>query len=136
MSTQAQATELMYQRFTAAWNVLNGAYTFDGENFPEPDGTAPWLRVSVRHSVSGQATLGAVGGRRFERAGAVITNIFVPANKGRALADTLAGLVRDIFEGVSFGEIYFFESDCRETGIDGLWYGVVVESKFFYNETK
>lgn len=136
MSTQAQATESIYNRFTSLWNVSNGAFTFDGENFPEPVGTDPWLRVSIRHSASGQATLGSVGGRRFERAGSVITNIFIPANKGRALADTLTGLVRDIFEGVTLGEIYFFESDCRETGLDGLWYGVVVESKFFYNETK
>lgn len=135
MSTQAQATESIYERFASLWNIADGVYTFDGENFSEP-ASGPWLRVSVRHSVSGQATLGQVGNRRFERAGAVLTNIFVPANTGRALADTLAGLVRTIFEGVSFGEVYFFESDCRETGIDGLWYGVVVESKFFYNETK
>lgn len=135
MTTQSQAMEAIYERFATLWDTNNGIYTFDGENFNEPS-TGPWLRVSVRHTVGGQATLGQAGNRRFERAGSVVTNIFTPVNSGRALADTLAGLVRDIFEGVSFGEVYFFESNCRETGVDGLWYGIVVESKFFYNETK
>ena len=135
MTTLAQATELIYERFNTLWNPVNGVFTFDGENFSEP-ANAPWLRVSVRHTVNVQATLGAPGNRNYERAGAVLTNIFVPANSGRALADSLAGLVMTIFEGVSFSEICFFESNFRELGIDGLWYGVVVESKFFYNETK
>lgn len=135
MTTLKEAGEAVYLRFKDNWNVANAVYTFDGEQFDEPT-DAPWVRVSVRNLGSAQVTLGEVGNRSFERIATVIFNVFIPANTGVGAAWTIADLIKDLFEGVSFSELAFFESDIREQGTDGLWYGVVVESKFTYNETK
>lgn len=135
MTTIAQAREFIYERFAAQWNLADGAFTFDGEDYKEVAGS-PWVRLTVRHSARAQDTLGEVGNRQFEQRGSVLMNIFIPDNTGTAASDTLAGKCRAIFEGVSFSGLYFYESDFREIGSDGLWYMVVVESKFSYNETK
>jgi hypothetical protein len=135
MTTLPEATEAIYQRFVTGWDISDAVYTFDGEQFEEPD-AEPWVRISVRNVGSTQESLGQVGNRKFERIASVIFNIFTPANEGVGSGLVLAQLLLGLFEAVNFSGLRFFESDVREQGTDGLWYGVVVESKFTYNETK
>lgn len=135
MTTLAQATQAIYARFVDQWDEDDAVYTFDGENFQEPV-DASWIRLSIRHLPSNQDTLGESGNRQFRREALVVINIFTPTNAGRASGDSLAQAARSIFEAVGFDGLNFFESDVEELGIDGLWYQVVVKSKFTYNEMK
>lgn len=135
MTTISQAAESIYDRFISNWDEDDAAYTFEGENFTAPTGD-PWIRVTIRDTGGGQETLGEPGNRKYERQSSVIFQIFTPTNQGIAAADSLVEALRVLFEGVTFNGLRFFDSDVRQQGVDGLWYMVVVESKFTYNETK
>lgn len=138
MTTLNQAREAIYAAFVADWSVgPASAYTFDNEKFDPPEG-APWARLSVRHRGAGQETLGRPGARRFARRGAAFVQVFVPEDTGTADADSLTARARAIFEGVTLAgtTVRFQDVIVRETGVDGVWYGMMVEAIFEYDETK
>ena len=136
MTTQTVAREAIYQRFVTAWGSTS-AFTFDNEQFTPPAGAA-WVRLTVRHRESKQATLGQTGQRNFNRRGAAIFNIFVPQNMGVEDADTLVQSVRNSFEGVTVSppDLYFYETVVREVGPDGAYNLINVEALFEYDERK
>lgn len=135
MTTLNQATEAIYQHFIDSGIGGSIVVVFDGETYQPVEGTS-WLRASIRHINSFQNTLGAPGNRNFERQASFNAQIFTPVDSGRKAADLLAQSVRDIFEGVSLSGIYFFQSSVKEGLTDGVWYSIVVNNFFTYNETK
>lgn len=136
MASLNQARERIYQHFATAWGSTS-AFTFENEKFAPPSGAA-WVRLSVRHRVRGQETLGPAGNRKFESFGAVIVQVFTPLDNGTAAADTLAELVRTTFEGkVLLPEhIRVYAVGVREVGPSDEWHQVNVEAEFQYDETK
>lgn len=135
MSTINEAREAVYKR----WNDLWIATSFVFENETErdlPDGSLPWVRVTVRHTSSVQDTLGPPGARRFRRGASVLVQLYDLANSGMQTLDTLAQSARVIFEGASFSGLDFNNVMTRETGHDGKWSQVVVEAFFDYEEIR
>lgn len=135
MTTLNEAREAVCSKFIDEW-ADETAVTLDNETFDAPT-TEPWVRLSVRNITSGQETLGPVGHRNFERKAILFIQIFTQTDIGLKQSDELAQAARAIFEGITLnGNIAFYDSVTREVGPDGLWYQVVVECNFTYNETK
>lgn len=136
MTTLAQAAQVIYTQFIAGWGATS-AFTFDNEDgFVKPSGL-PWARVTIRHETRAQESLGAIGRRKFEATGIVYVQCFSPLDSGRALADSLATVAQNIFEGKTFPEqIRFTSAAILEVGPTEDWYQINVEAQFYYSETK
>ena len=137
MTTLAQAREQIYLTFTTDWAGLTPVQ-LGNEVFKTPKPTDDWVRVTVRHRVARQESLGDVGARKFDRAGSVFVQCFTPLDKGEAATDALATTARAVFEGKTFSPqaIRFTGVDVREVGPDRGWNQTNVEAPFNYTETK
>lgn len=144
MATLPQAKAAIYSAFMARWNEPDATpYTFDNEQFdpPEPDTEGfrqSWVRLTVRHTGRSQQTMGKAGNRKYTRVGAAFIQVFTATDIGTAEADRLAEMAANIFEGVKLlnTSVWFKDVITRETGVDGSWYGVIVEAEFEYEEIK
>jgi hypothetical protein len=133
--TPNAAREVIYAAFVSDWDVGPlSEYTFDNEIYtPPPD--APWVRVTVRHMISGQETLGGTGTRKFTRTGKVFIQIFTLQDSGTQLADVFVEKAKSIFEGRVFpGPLWFKDANVMENGADGAWYGITVSIDFQYED--
>lgn len=137
MTTLAQASEAIAARFKTQWGALNPTIPFylSGEVHAPPT-RGQWLKLFVSQMSSGQATLGAVGTRKFIRRARVYIEVRDEADKGTLRCSQLAEQARAIFEGVSFSGLRFFGALVREAGEDGKWTTYLVDAPFDYHETK
>jgi len=138
MTTLTAAKEAILARWVANWDETDAVSTFENEKgFDAPTDDA-WVRVSIRHRVSSQDTLGSRGNRKFLRGGSIFIQIWTPIEtyEGTQKSDQLVQLARTIFEGESFSGVRMFDVVYRETGNDGDSFQVVVEAFFEYDETK
>lgn len=137
MTTMVEAKQAMLLAFTTAWGTTTPV-TIDNEEHNNNAGVVPWVRVTIRHDLSTQETLGKVGNRKFARGGSVFVQVYVLGNEGTDEADTLSTTARNVFEGVSLAgtTVRFKDVIVRETGPSDKWYQTVVEAVFEYDETK
>lgn len=136
-ATLDEAVKRIYETFITDW-AATSPFTLDNEDYTPPKPTDDWVRVAIRHSGGGQASLGDVGNRKFDRFGSVFVQCFTPIDKGRKGADTLAAVARTIFEGKTLSpeSIRFTSASVREIGPERGWYQVNMEASFNYTETK
>lgn len=136
-TTPDAAREAVLERFVAQTTLPADRYTFDNEAFDPPAGQT-WVRLTVRHLPSPQATLGPPGRRRYTRHARVLAQVFAPTDAGTRAADLVAQEVRGIFEGHSFDGLAFSPSaDFRELPEDDAgWWGLVLDAPFSYQETR
>ncbi len=99
---------------------------------------SPWARVTVEHASGGQDTLmGSVGNRRFRRDGTVRVQIFTAFGQGLSLADSLAKIAADAFEGQTTpNDVWFRNVRLNELGRDGEYSVTQVLADFTYDEVK
>jgi hypothetical protein len=110
----------------------------DTKSLPPTTG-AGWARISVQHGSGGQATLSNESGRkRYRRTGIVFVQIFTDRGDGMVLADELATITKNAFEGVATnpGRVTFYRVRVREVGPDGQWFQTNVLADFDYDEVK
>jgi hypothetical protein len=135
VTTQAQAREAIYLRFTTQWGTRTTS-TFENETFDDTKQEVSWVRLSVRHTGGGQDTLGKKGSRKYRRAGLIQVQIFTPKDAGLDEADGHVAVLKTIFEGESFSGVDCNDLFPRERGEDGKWYLTVVECDFDYDEIR
>lgn len=131
MTTQSQAKEAIYQALKDTWSST--PFYFDNEVTEDEVGN--WVRLSVRHSISQQHTLGPVGSRKFQRSGSVIIQLFTLLGTATDEVDTLASALRSIYEGKTINGVSFSSVGVRELGPSGAWYQTNIEAPFNYTET-
>lgn len=136
--TEAQAVEAMLELWNAGWTAKHPSdapSTFDNEAFTAP-AIGAWVRVTIVHTVRRQASMGPKGARRFMSQGRIGIQIFVPSNKGTALAATLADDVRAILEetetDVGGLPLNIFDGSTTGNSTDGRWLMRVVVFPFTY----
>lgn len=138
--TYAQARDEMLTQITAAWTAgASGApLLYDDRPGATPADATTWARVHIQHNLGTQATIGnPIGNNLFRRDGLLTVQIFVPIGKGLSLADTLAKVAADAFEGQSTpGGVWFRKVRMREIGPDKAWFNVNVYAEFNYDEAK
>lgn len=133
MDTIDSKRNLIYNTFIAAWGSTT-PFALDNED--EASTSLAWVRLVVRNRVGDQDTLGKPTNRKFLRKGAVFIQVFTPRAEGTEEADTLAEKARDIFEGKRFGDLWFIAADVTEQGVEGIWFKMLVEIEFTYEEIK
>lgn len=133
MTTPNEAAEAIYDRLDTA---ISGStpFTFENEDFDEPDGE--WVRLSVNTNSRVQETLGPIGSRRYFSGASILVQCYTKTDQGRQGADTLARTITNLFEGVSFSGVNCNNAIARETPPKGKWLQTVVEIEFTYDETK
>lgn len=96
----------------------------------------PWARLNVKDNLRSQETLGGVGQRRFDNAGIVIVELYTPSGDGKKLADSLGTLVRNAYENINIGSLWFRNARTVPVGPDGAWYHSNVIAEFEWQEVK
>lgn len=147
LPTFTTARDAIQGLFWAAWQLLAPAQ--NGGALPEvqwqgveeepADATAPFARVTIRHGTSRQSTFGHTGARRFVRPGIVTVQVFSPISRGGGLtlAQNLAIIARDAFEGVGTADgIWFRNVRIQEIGLSGAWFQMNVTAEFEYDEMR
>lgn len=142
LASIAAARDAMLTIFKTAWDGQTPPVPlviYDDTTQEVPSGDTPWCRVTIRHNISGRATVGGeVGARRFRRVGVLTVQIFTPTGEGLSNADIFAKVALDAFEGNSTGSdaIEFRNVTVNEVGRDGPWYQTNVLTEFEYDEVK
>jgi len=132
--TEAEAIEALTQHWIDTWPGLSAVpFTFDNE---VADGAASYVRVSFVPLTRNQATMGDVGGRRFEMRGQVVVQLFGPVNVGVKPLYELAGKVRTVFEARNIDGIHTYAGATRRTPSDGVWDMVTVTVPYLAEEIR
>jgi hypothetical protein len=97
-----------------------------------------YARVTLRHNIASQKSMGETGNRRFERLGLLMVQLFTPSGEGQVLSDRLVQIVVDIFEGkkVSDSGVWFRNVRWVEVGPEAAWFQVNVIIEFEYDTIK
>jgi hypothetical protein len=145
ISTLAEARDEILLHFTTKWNAGTPPIPlllYDDRHRDLPD-DAPYARITVKHNVFSQATVGATvakggDGVRFRRFGIVTVQIFQPSGGGLTSSDVLVDLALDAFEGEKTGldRIEFRNARVNEIGQDGPWFQTNVIAEFVYDRAK
>ena len=135
MTTINEAKKAINDRFTLAWGVTT-LVTKDNAEFTTPTEREPWVRLTIRHTGGNQETLGKKTNRKYERRGKIFVSIFVDVDIGTSLSDSLGKTAQDIFEGESFDGVTVNDTVIREIGANDIWFHVIMEADFLYNEIK
>lgn len=149
--TLSEARDSIQTLFFTAWAALTPAVVggstpvrivWDGvDDGTLVDAQRPYANVLIRHFDGRQATFSNPSGlRRFARTGLVTVQIYTPllSSVGLSVAENLATIARDAFEGVSSPEgIWFTLVATKEVGPDGRgFYQFNVTAQFRYDEVK
>jgi len=140
ITTLVSARDKVMLHFTTLWNAQTPPVPlllYDDRHRDLPT-NAPYARITMRHNVMDQRTLGNSGNRRFRRFGVITVQVFTLSNKGLATADVFAKVALDAFEGQSTAptEIHFRNARINEVGEDGPWFQTNVLVDFDYDEIK
>jgi len=138
--TQAQDEGL--KAFRDAWELgapSQGVPLLYDDVASAPPTSGPWARVSFRNVAGRQATLsGETGRRMFQHTGVASVQIFTPTGDGRVLADQLAQIAKNSFEGTTTapGDVRFRNARILHVGQEGSWYQTNVLADFEYEEVR
>lgn len=137
-ATFSQARNEIFALLKAAWDTTGFSMQYPDKAFTQPNGRTPWARVTLRHNSGGQATLSNVDGKsRFKREGVITVQIFTPSGEGLSRSYDLAKIVADAFEGVYTAKgVWFRNTRLVESGPDGDWFQLNVNTDFIYDEIK
>lgn len=136
-----EARDAMQSMFATAWNAQTPpvpVLAYDDKPFTTPPGTHSWARVSIIHNKGIQATLGAIGSRRFRKLGIIVVQIFSPSGGGLTVNDALVKIAIDTFEGKNTKPdgVTFLNVRSQEIGTSGSWFQTNVTSQFEYDIIK
>lgn len=137
MSVWREVQEALYQRFADEWGPTS-PYVFGNEKIDPPNGL--WVRFEVIRLPGGPGTLGPIGSKKMDRVGAVVITLREPPGDGVGKTSDRAEQAASIFENrrLTPHDIRFAEVEPGEAGdIDkGRWWGLSVDGRFDYEETK
>lgn len=147
LPTFGDARDEILGLFNTAWTSNAGAVNggdvppvaWPGVDASAHDPESAHARVFLRHVDSRQASFGQVGQRRFNRKGLLTIQVFTPTarNTGLSLAENLATIARDAYEGIGTASgIWFRNVRIQEVGPDKGLYQMNVVAEFEYDELK
>jgi hypothetical protein len=140
--TEAEARELICERFNAQWPVESDEAPFMLDNERALSGDV-FASLSIRFTMgAGQLTAGPAGTRLWERRGVIYVRIWTPEDEGAGGGSALCDAARRVFEGESLylpagGEPVTIEAGDTQPGMtDGRWWMSTVVFRFRYYETR
>lgn len=144
--TLQEAVDAMMQQFIEGWGAPNQDVDFDDidSDFKPPD-DRPWARVSIRHNLGYQASLGGtsdgtIGGKPtslFRREGIIFIQVFYLFGDGLVNLRGRCQEVMDAFEGRRAGGVWFRRVRVNEVPLgDDKWRQANVIVEFEYDQVK
>lgn len=130
---EAEAHQIMMTRGVAAVGAL-AEVVLDNVSTPEPVGEH--VTFTFGHIADQQASLGPVGGRRFNRRELLVARIHALRDTGTASTIALVQALRDGFEGFASGELWVVNTAPRFAGMNGRFRMEDFEIAFNFHETK
>jgi hypothetical protein len=139
--TLPEAVQAICARFLSGWSDAGRTEPIKLEGESANMAGESFVRLTIRELTTDQRTLGQTGDRKFRRPGLILVQCFAALDPtrgrgGRAAADALGEVVKDIFEAAQFGGVSTYESTSRTLGIDGQYLGKIVETRFDFVETR
>lgn len=126
------ATAAIRSYFEAEWGA-ECALVFDDQTYTPQAGTE-FVRLSIRHSMGDQKTMGAPGSNRHQLEGGITVQVFTPQGDNLVRASALADKAAGILRGKSASGILFYQVFPREIGPDGRgFYQTHVNARFRYD---
>jgi len=144
MTTINEAVDDMNDRFTDAWSTTGFPAVYQGvppgdaaQAAIDSNGVTCWARITVKHNISTQQSLGGPGGRIFNRKGIVLMEVYTPTGDGLTQARNLGTILANAFEGVSTPNgVWFRNTRLNEVEPEGAWSRVNVITEFEYDEVR
>lgn len=134
--TEAQALELISQRFVTQWPIesLSVPFGLENEDLPSADTFAVMTTQLTR---GGQATLG--DHPRMEYGGWIYVKIWTPKNIGTSTRSRLCDAARKVFQRQVLGTpgpdpLTILAGMTTQIGTDGRWYMCAVQFPFSFYE--
>lgn len=119
------------------WNTLWASETptwYDNEKVKTD--VAEWARLTIRHEVGAQDSLGPPAARKYVYGGRIFVQLFVARDAGGARLAVLQQQAIDVFIGARFDGVWVTRAIPRELGEDGKWSLARVEFEFSYEQTR
>lgn len=142
--TEAEALELVDQRWKAVWEPLHPGFLYAVENeLFRPQGVTPFANLTMKHAKGRQLTQGEHP--KYERAGTIVVELYGDVDQGRNPLSLLVGDVRKVFESwtaaVGVDPFWAATASTAEGGrngktTDGRYWRLNVVIPFKYFETK
>ncbi len=134
MTTPDQAIDLMLAVFKAAWDQTGYTARYPDNPGGPPQNAEPWARVTVRHALGGQTSLGnSSGSIKYTHAGSLIIQIFVPMGDGMGSGYVLARTVLKAYRDAR-GAVWYRNHRFREVGSDGAYTQINCTIDFSYDD--
>lgn len=145
--TEVEAVQAILEQWEDGWDALHPLdpdaeghvpYTYVNETYTTDHlgDLGAWVRVTIQHTTSEQATMGSVGIRKWHRRGNVLVQVFTPIDSGRLLASELADDVRTVLEGYRASDLNLYAGTTGESDEDGAWLMTTVVVPFRYVSTR
>jgi len=138
--TRAEARDEMLAVVNTALTTYDAGFKviwYDDDSKKRDKGREARAEVGVYHTAGGQATMGEKNNRTFRRYGYVEVLVYTPEGDGLTLADELATIVHDAFEGVTTtGGVIFRNVRATEDGKSGTSRITNVSADFEYDQIK
>ena len=137
-----QAEDEVLTLFRTAWQAgapSAGLPLLSEDVAATPPTSGAWARVSFRNSTGRQASLsGEAGQRMFQHTGFVSVQVFTPTGDGKVLANQLAQIAKNAFEGTTTtpGDVRLRNARVVPVGQEGSWYQTNVFADFEYEEVR
>lgn len=144
MGVWREVQEAIYAHWVERWVLAPGGaertkFALDNEApFDPPNG--PHALVETQRRPGGPGTIGSPGNRKMDRAGVVFIRLRDVPGAGVGPVSDLADHAGDVFEncrlpvhGLRFANV---DVDVAALIEDGKWWGVTVEARFDYEQTK
>ena len=145
IATIADGRDEILLHFTTKWDAGTPPIPllfYDDKHRDLPP-NAPYARITIKHNVFPQVTIGATvanggNGVRFRRFGIVTVQVFELSGDGLTSSDVLVDLALDAFEGEKTGldRVEFRNARANEIGQDGPWFQTNVIAEFTYDRVK
>jgi len=96
------ADRVIKQRFMTEWALVEPTVKYVFDNDPRPEGVPSYIRLSLAVRRGGQSTQGDI--RKYRREGFINVKVNTPIAAGPKGGQAMCTKVKNIFEGVTFGQ--------------------------------
>lgn len=133
--TVNEARQAIFAQFNTAWA---GATPIAWDNLDYKPNGSEFVRLTVKHNLGSQESLGGIGGRVYRKLGLIFVQIFTPLGIAADRSDELAQLAINALRDSTTGSLWFRNHRVNDIGRNGedSYYQLNVVIDFIYDEIK
>lgn len=102
----------------------------------DPPTGSPWVDLWINHVGGFQSSLGREGNRIFEKRGLANARVFTPLGTATDVNDGIMEEIKNLYEGVRIGRLWFVDARGQSIGPDDAWYQQNLLVEFRYTSVR